>query len=591
MRFPSLRQAAAAARATAARFPIVLLSGGTAAVAALALIDGGTDDAFWIRLLPTATLGLPLFTGLTLWSESNGWRGNHAAGVSAAGALGLSLFFVLWPTWSEPVRALRYIQLSFALHLLVAFLPYARRDELNGFWQYNRLLFERFLTAAAYAIVLYLGLVVALLGVDNLLGVDIAEETYLRLWVIVAFVFNPWFFAAGVPRDFAALERDRFYPERLKAFMQFVLVPLVTIYLVILTLYLGRIVVIRQWPSGWIGYLVSSVTVVGILSLLLVHPVAERQDNKWVATYARWFYVALIPSIVMVLLAIWKRVAQYGVTEERYFLVVLSLWLAGIAGFYGWTRSRNIKLIPITLCALVLATFVGPWGAYGWSERSQVNRLRDILDRNEMLVDGRIRPAAVALGEEDAREVSAVLRYLIRTHGIGAISRWFPEPETDQQRAALESGPSKNPEERVEALTALIEVPYVTAYASRGGSGTGFYAARDSVRAVPIGEFDYLLDPSRVLRDTIAVGDAVAYRVAAAAEVRVALGADTVRLSLEPAVRLAQGRQHRRAPVVIEGASGRLRARLIVTRLYGMQRAITFDPSELQGYLLVAVER
>ena len=83
-------------------------------------------------------------------------------------------------------------------------------------------------------------------------------------------------------------------------------------------------------PSGWIGYLVSSVAALGILSLLLVHPIKERKENGWIRTYGRWFYLALVPSIVMLLLAIWQRIAQYGITEKRYFLIVLSLWLAGM---------------------------------------------------------------------------------------------------------------------------------------------------------------------------------------------------------------------------------------------------------------------
>ena len=46
-------------------------------------------------------------------------------------------------------------------------------------------------------------------------------------------------------------------------------------------------------------------------------------EHRWVRTYTRGFYVALLPAIVMLWLAIGKRVAQYGITERRYFLIVL----------------------------------------------------------------------------------------------------------------------------------------------------------------------------------------------------------------------------------------------------------------------------
>lgn len=90
-----------------------------------------------------------------------------------------------------------------------------------------------------------------------------------------------------------------------------------------------------SWPSGWISYLVSGLAVVGIFSLLMVHP--DRMDAKhgWIDRYARAFWIAIVPSAAMVLMALWQRVDQYGVTERRYLLGVLA--------------------------ALGVATFVGPW--------------------------------------------------------------------------------------------------------------------------------------------------------------------------------------------------------------------------------------
>src|SRR5262249_46851893 len=159
------------------------------------------------------------------------------------------------------------------------------------------------------------------------------------------------------------------------------LVPLVSVYLVILTVYLGKVLITRDWPSGWIGWLVSGVGTAGILTLLLVHPVAQDPAEKWVAAFARSFWLAVLPAIVMLWLAIWQRVRQYGITEPRYFLVVLSLWLAGLAVYYSITRSRQIRTIPASLGAVALLTFAGPWGAYSVSVGSQVGRLRALLER------------------------------------------------------------------------------------------------------------------------------------------------------------------------------------------------------------------
>ena len=188
-----------------------------------------------------------------------------------------------------------------------------------------------------------------------------------------------------------------------------------------LTAYLFKVVITAKWPSGWIGYLVSTVAATGILALLLVHPVAGRDDKRWVGTFSRWFYIVLMPAIVMLLFALGKRIGQYGITERRYLLLVLALWLAATTVWFVTGRRRSIKWIPVTLCLVAFATSCGPWGAYAVSRRSQLGRLEALLARNGLLGEGGVRPAAAALPLADRREIGAVLRYLIRTHGSRAL--------------------------------------------------------------------------------------------------------------------------------------------------------------------------
>jgi len=485
MRLPSIGVVVTGAVSAARRFPFVLVAAFVAAYAALRMIHNSADTSELTRLLTAATLGFPLFFALTVLAERRAHSAAQRWAIPAAGALVLAGFWMAWPGWSSAIQMIRYAQLSIAFHLLVAFLPYARYDEPTGFWQYNRALFLRYLTAALYSWVLSTGLSIALLAVDKLLGVTVPPEGYARLWVVISLVFNTWFFVGGVPRDFAALDASTDYPTGLRIFTQYVLVPIVALYLVILTLYLGKVVITRQWPSGWIGYLVSSVASVGILSWLLVHPLEERPEQAWVKTFTRGFYIALMPAIVMLWLAIWKRVEQYGITERRYFLSVLSVWLAAIALYYTLSRSRSIKTIPATLCVVALLTFAGPWGAYSVSRASQVSRLERVLERNGMLANGTLRPPAGEVSFTERKEMSGGFRYLLETHGDGAIAGWL----TDSLRQALVIGVSRGArasgEPRARAIMTALRLGYVTPWEGEGRGGGYFYFYANGV-AEPI---------------------------------------------------------------------------------------------------------
>jgi hypothetical protein len=338
-----------------------------------------------------------------------------------------------------------------------------------------------------------------------------APQSYVRLWILIAFLFSTWFFLAGIPEDFAALDGLSDYPAVLKIFTQYVLVPLVVLYLAILTLYLGKVLLTRQWPSGWIGWLVSSVAVIGLLSWLLIHPLEEREEFAWVKAYTRGFYIALMPAVVMLWLAIYKRVAEYGITEPRYFLIVLSAWLGGISIWYTFTRSRNIKLIPASLCAIALVTFAGPTGAYSVSRASQAGRLAAILERNGLIANGHFQAGGRTVSIADLKELSGTVRYLLETHGSRAIGAWLP----DSIRKTLSVVPAKGGSEfEARRLMNALGLEYVV----RGAEGANEYfnyTTQNPRDAVAIDGYSYALHLAYWnTRDSLRVGDGYMLRLA-----------------------------------------------------------------------------
>lgn len=583
MRLPSIEQLVSVGRSSARRFPLILLSAAVAAAAGALLPDSSIEDTL-LGVMYVASLGIPLALAVDLVAER---RAPSRGILWIARAIVVALLVAVYVgrlSWSEPVELLRYVQLSVAAHLLVAVAPYMGVREWNGFWQYNRTLLLRFLMAGVFSAVLYVGLTIALLAVDNLLGVEVQEETYFRLWCVIAFLFNTWFFVSGIPEDLGALDRRTDYPPALKVLGQYILSPLVTVYLLIITAYLGRILITRVWPSGWIGYLVSSVAVAGILSLLLLYPVAEREENRWVRSYARWFYFGLIPANVMLLLAIWKRIQQYAITEPRYFLVILSLWLAGISLFYAFSRSRNIKVIPATLALLAIVTFAGPWSAYAVSRRSQTARLAGLLERNGLRVDGSVRAAEdpLQVAFEDRREIGAVLRYLARTHGTGSIAQWFPEGRLSEvdtiARGTQPTGP-READERAALITAELGLEYVGSWTPGEGEGFNFSVEWEGP-PLPISGYDYLLRARSAPDDTVRAEGApiaFAYDEERLSVVALQAGEEVLALSLAPLIErvLDYARSRPRntqipaALLTLEGESGDLRMAVSVTSIRG----------------------
>jgi len=517
MRLPSIDELLRHASDAFRRFPYTISAGLLSALIMIAAVED-VDEVFGFLtrsgdgrdLLVATTLALPLFFALRL-AEERGVLSGLAAGIARLfGVAGLVAVVWQWPEWSEKLRFLHYAQLSLGLHLLAAFVPFVRTGELNGFWQYNRALFLRFLIGALYSAVLFGGLAIALVAIDNLFGLDVAEELYGDLFAVIGFGFHTWFFTAGVPRDLEGLDAVDEYPRGLKLFSQYVLIPLVTVYLAILLAYLAKVLITTEWPSGWIGWLVSCVSVAGILSILLTHPIRHRQENAWIVTYGRWFWLAMIPAVGMLLVAVWKRIDQYGITEPRYLLLLLTLWLAGMAIAYGIVRSQNIKWLPATLCVLAFVTFVGPWSAYSVSRSSQLSRLEALLERNGMLVDGRAVPATVAeagagvadvpadtLPTEDRREIGAKLVYLFGNHGSEPLAPLLgPELAVTDTLGGTDPVREWVARDRAREVMAALGTAYLEPH-PRGLTPNQVYLRADPAEAAETEGYRYVFDAGR----------------------------------------------------------------------------------------------
>src|SRR5690606_19185258 len=143
------------------------------------------------------------------------------------------------------------------------------------------------------------------------------------------------------------------------------------------------------------------------LSLLLVHPLRNDEDNKWIKAYSKIFYVLMLPLVPLLILAIYKRVDAYGITESRYILIILAGWLTFITLYFLVKGREQIRIIPISLVIISILICFGPWGISSVSKTSQQNRLAHLLEQES--------------SPKRNNEIRNLVMYLNNNHGILAL--------------------------------------------------------------------------------------------------------------------------------------------------------------------------
>ncbi len=308
---------------------------------------------------------------------------------------------------------IRHFMLISALLFAFTAIPYLLKREWYEFYVIR--LIARFFETLAYTIVLGLGVTAILFAIENLLYEGMSGDLYAYTWILSFCVFASTFLLGGVPRLSDMVGRDEL-GKLLQGIFTYVILPLLSVYSLVLYIYFFKIIFTMNWPTGMVSYLVIFSSAIGTLAIFLLSPVLE--ENNWIKGFNTWYPRAVLPLLAMMFVAIFMRIGQYGITENRYFILLFGIWVAFAYLYFNLRKGRRNIMLVIVLVALMLISVVGPVSAFSISRRSQNSRFNRILADNQMLaVDGTIQ-ASDTISDEDLSQLYEVVDYFRRNQEL-----------------------------------------------------------------------------------------------------------------------------------------------------------------------------
>lgn len=447
---------------TVRRFPLVMAVAMVGTVTGLILVHD-QESALISKLFFTLLLAFPLLVATTIFTEQSDSRQVKVRAFSIVGVFLIFYFIFLSKnlfTTQQFTYHIQYILWLAGAFTLVTFSPFIKKftDNSLNFWYYNQRIFYAFLATFIYSATIFIGLSIALLSVNFLFDLDIDSVRWVELWVVIAGVFSTTFILSRYPH-IQASEENTPYPSELKLFTYYVLVPLVSIYFLILYSYTAKIILTWEWPKGIVSSMVLGFSALGIFTYSLLYPLILRENN--LRKISKIFFGILLPQVAILFWAVWLRVSDYGITENRYLLIVFGLWLLGISLYFLISKVKNIRLIVISLFIILVVISFGPWGIFSISESSQIHRLANILQKNGILVDGQVNKINGEVSSEDKGEISEIIRYLNDNHDLQGIQPWFKQDLNTLSDSDCEINEFRHGCSKLERVTALIGVPYI----------------------------------------------------------------------------------------------------------------------------------
>ncbi len=423
------------------RFIVPILLALLGSVIAIYSFNGNDVSPLIETLLSVIGVGISLFLALAIFFETRSVSKLVMFLIYLSALAFLVVIFIKLKNAKEfdlensELLLFRYALMS---HLLVSFLPFIGNKSNVGFWHYNRILFTRILLTGIFISALYLGLAGALAAISTLFGIVMKSEVFFDLWAILFGPVSVIFFCAGIPKNLKELETSNEYSNVLRIFIQFVLIPLVLVYLVIMYCYFGKITIEMQLPKGFLTYFIHAMVVVGLLSYLLIFPYQNTSNSTIIRLFTKHFFKVLIPVVVVQFISIFRRIGEYGFTEERYLVLLTTILISTMILYYTLFKGKRIQLIPVLILYFTAFSTFG-LSASSVAKWSQSNQIKQLLIKNEMFDGKKIKPFVDKTNSDTSKteEIYKKITYMVSEYGITGMEPYLNVRSRSEIRDSL----------------------------------------------------------------------------------------------------------------------------------------------------------
>lgn len=397
---------------TVLRFPLPLFSALGASIIAMLLLHevNWSDREFIVRCLATLIFAVFSLASLKLFVESKRW--SMIQHMLAAVIIIMVIILYVWGIIVESSPS-TYIFLSLAILLSLLFAPYIKRPGNSAsVWYFNYQSGVAVFFAGIAAVILGSGLSLILLSIGYLFEVDISDKAYGDVWIISWGVLFSVYILSSIGKEFDYEDKVCDFPKGVSFITNYILVPLMFVYMFILYAYFLKIIVQWELPRGNLGWMITTFGSIGIITKLLAYPI-RNAGTRLLMIFDRYYYYALIVPVLLLVMAISVRITEYGITEPRYGVVLLGVWFLSVI-LLTFVKKDNfqIKHVPMILAALAMFASFGPLSAVSVSVNSQLSRFEALLAENKLLHNGQAIKSDKSLAFEDLKTLSSIADYL-----------------------------------------------------------------------------------------------------------------------------------------------------------------------------------
>ena len=412
------------------RFPVTVVFSLLLFIVAIFTIESDfyilPEEDLWIEYL---IIAIPLSASVELVREKYLENKNRKV-FRAINFFGTILFIFVSKMFFKNYFAGEIINITATIlifYVLFYLIPIVYRNENRE--KYLQSVVGNQIITIGFSIVLFLGLS-AIVGTIDVLLINLPNTIYFDNFVFSASVFGVIFFVSRLKGKDESLENYSL-PKIVEVLICYILIPLILIYTAILYLYFAKIIFTLKMPKGVVSHLVLWYTAFSLFIIIMVTPITFK--NKFAKFYKKFFPMISVPLILLALFSINERIFQYGITENRYLVVILVIWL--LFNMILYIVKNDVKWVLISYIFAILIAVFSPFNLVTVSINSQNKRLERLLIKNGIIQNGKITNKNDKVSIKSKNEIMSVIDYFynntseLKWKKIKILGKTYEKPE------------------------------------------------------------------------------------------------------------------------------------------------------------------
>ena len=338
----------------------------------------------WLFIYPMAATMIALTISLVQESRKKFSIIPHVVAEAVWLAVSIALTFYHFSTNNDTEHTYDletglFIYTTAFLSIFVA--PFFKQKNENGFWVFLMKNAKAAVIAGAISVVLLAAIEGFLFGFFNLFDIEPSSaKPFFYSAIICSCTIFPILFFSGIPSIDECLQETPALNKFQTSANKFLFLPVISLYIILLYAYIAKIIIQWEMPKGMVSYLVSASMLLMLLRVTLTLPERINPKPSFEKKLLKILPAACIPLVILMSVGIMRRISDYGISEDRYYIAAVNIFYYIIIAILLIDKIKcKSRYIAIVFCSMFFILTNGPLSALNVTHRIWMESIETAL--------------------------------------------------------------------------------------------------------------------------------------------------------------------------------------------------------------------